>query len=42
MLGVLTPSLLGVGGDDDITIGDLLESPKLMPPIVAEPLPVVS
>ena len=39
---VFTPNLLGVGGEADIAIGDLFESPKLMPPIVAEPFPVVS
>ena len=35
------PNLPGVGGDADIAMGDLLESPKLMPPIV-DPFPVVS
>ena len=30
------------GGEDDIVIGALLDSPKFMPPIVAEPFPVVS
>ena len=39
---VFGPRALGVGGEDDIVIGVLLESPKLMPPIVAEPFPVVS
>ena len=42
LLIVFEPMALGVGGEDEIVIGVLLESPKLMPPMVAEPFPVVS